>query len=380
MRCANLILAVVACGLTACHTVPLFGSPVSSSPAAPPPLQVYSVEWWKQLVRPEPFEYAPREAASPAFDKETRRVILLTRDGIVRALSAEGKEVWTFTTRGRFEAPATVSEGVAYVPGEDGFLYALDVRTGKPVWTYDAKEDLGTAPVLVDGKVLVASLTDTLYVVDQKTGKWLWQYRRDAPSGFSIHGASRPLVSQGIVYVGFADGHLVALTLADGAVKWDKALSGEGQFVDVDTSPVMDDAGHLYAASYKDGVYALDPATGDILWHTAVAGITQLTLAGGTLYAAGDQQLQALSITGGQTLWAVTLKGKSARQPVLARNFLIVPVQDALVFVDPITGKERLAWDPGEGVSAPPLWTGSRLYVLSNMGYVYEMRLTGRGG
>lgn len=378
MRRANLLLAVAACGLvTACRGIPLYGSPAASPSAAP--VELFSVDWWHELVQPEPFEYAPRESAGPAFDKESKRVVVCTRDGKVRAFDWDGKPVWDFTTHGKFSAGAAIADGLVFVPGSDGLLYALDVRNGKQVWTYEAKEELGTVPVIADGKVLVTSLTDTLYVVEEKTGKWLWQYRRDTPTGFTIHGASRPLVYQGVAYAGFSDGHLVALALNDGAIKWDKALSSsEGQFIDVDTSPVIDDAGHLYAASYKDGVFALDPATGDLVWHTATAGITQLLVAGGTLFIGGDQQLGALSTTSGQSFWSVNLKGKSARQPVLARQMLIVPVQDALVFVDPITGRERMAWDPGQGITATPAVAGSRLYVLSNVGNVYALRLAGR--
>ena len=145
----------------------------------------------------------------------------------------------------------------------------------------------------------------------------------------------------------------------------------------MDTSPALDEAGHLYVASYKDGVFALDANTGDVIWHTATAGVTQSLLAGGTLFATGDRQLQALTTASGRSLWAVTLKGKSAHQPVLVRDMLVVPLNDVLVFVDPLTGKEKVGWDPGQGVSATPVWTGTRLYVLSNLGFLYAMRLAG---
>ncbi|HLL53578.1 MAG TPA: PQQ-binding-like beta-propeller repeat protein, partial [Myxococcaceae bacterium] len=163
-------------------------------------------------------------------------------------------------------------------------------------------------------------------------------------------------------------------------VKWDKALSPEGQFIDVDTTPVVDENGRVYAASYKEGLYALDAATGDTLWHTNTAGVTQLLHAGGTIYASGDQQMQAVSVATGRALWAVALKGKSAQLPVLAQGYLVIPIHDALVFVDPLTGRQRVAWDPGQGVSSTPAWSGSHLYVLSNLGYIYSMRLAGRRG
>ena len=70
-----------------------------------------------------------------------------------------------------------------------------------------------------------------------------------------MRGTSRPVVGDGQVYMGFADGHLVALDLEKGVALWDKQLSTSGgtQFLDVDTTPVLAD-GKLFVASYKDGV------------------------------------------------------------------------------------------------------------------------------
>jgi outer membrane protein assembly factor BamB len=59
---------------------------------------------------------------------------------------------------------------------------------------------------------------------------------------------------------------------------------------------------------------------------------------------------------------------------------LLVPNQRSLLFVDPRTGKSRLAWNPGDGISAAPRVLGSKAYILSNNGYLYALRLRGGGG
>ena len=58
---------------------------------------------------------------------------------------------------------------------------------------------------------------------------------------------------------------------------------------------------------------------------------------------------------------------------------LLVPNYRSLLFVDPTTGQSRLAWNPGDGVSAAPQVAGSTAYVLSNNGYLYALRLRGMG-
>jgi outer membrane protein assembly factor BamB len=243
--------------------------------------------------------------------------------------------------------------------------------------------------------VLVTSSQDTLFAVDAQTGKWTWQYKRDLPQGFTVRGASAPVAEDGLVYAGFADGFLVAVGLDDGVARWERRLtiSGGQQFKDVDSSPVLDEDGRLYAASYKDGVFALDAKTGDILWTSPRGGVTSLILRGDVLFCTGDGTLTAIEIRTGRALWSLDLsdrtpKGKSnnaGRAPIMTRGYVVVPTSTALAFVDPSVGKVRAAWNPGRGVTATPTRFvsargGNRLYVLTNLGTLYALQLVGSGG
>lgn len=342
----------------------------------------YEIDWWVKLVTPGLLEVGPRELGAPAVDPDTGRIFTLTRDGQVRALNpAEGRIEWTFSAGHRFYAAAAVHQGVVFVPGGDGILYALQANTGKELWRYAAADALVSAPVVADGKVLVQARNEVLYAVDATSGKWLWQYRRDAPIGFSILGASQPLVSFGTAYVGFADGTIVALKVEDGTVTWQRGLSAEGtQFLDVDTSPVLDEAGRLYAASYRDGVFALDPQTGDTTWQAKLPGVTSLLTRGEVVFASGVDQVVAVHGETGRTLWTFPLPGRAASQPTIVAGKLVVPADSSMLFLDPATGKRLVEWDPGQGVSAPVTAVGSRIYVLSNNGFLYAMRVAGGRG
>ena len=405
MRGLALSAALVFVG---CKAIPLGGDPTMpqvDTRVSPP--AVYHVDWWTRLVFTgelpglrgnDPvgmLEYKPQESARPAVDPDTERIIVATRDGFVRCLSpVDGHVEWQQATHGRFYAGSVVVDGIVYVPGGDGVLYALRVLTGEQVWQYKSGEELVTVPVVKEGKVLVASQSETLFAVDTQTGKWVWQYKRNAPSGFTVRGTAQPLVRDGLAYMGFADGALVALGLQDGVARWERrlTLSGGVQFLDVDTAPVMDDAGQLFAASYKDGIYALDAKTGDILWSSARSGVTSLLLQGAVLIAAGDGTISALETRQGKVLWTLDLSDKDSKgrganaggAPMLARGYVVVPTSTALAFVDPGSGRVRAAWNPGRGVTATPakyssLRVGSRLYVLSNLGTVYALQLVGHG-
>jgi outer membrane protein assembly factor BamB len=274
-----------------------------------------------------------------------------------------------------------VQDNVVYVPGGDGTLYALNSLTGVELWRWASGEELASTPIISSGKLLVASQTDTLFALDLVNGKWLWQYRRDQPSGFTIRGASAPLVDGAVAYIGFSDGYVVAVNIADGTVKWEKALSGQtGQFLDVDSTPAIDETGRLFVASYKDGVYALDSATGELQWHNTRGGVTSLLPKGQVVFTAGDAHVGAVFAEDGKAMWNLDLGSRAGRSPVFARGMLIVPTNTALTFIDPLNGHPRTSWNPGKGVSATPARWSSRIYVLSNLGTLYALRLKGHGG
>jgi len=380
-----LALLLVLCG---CKTVPLTNDP--NAPARDrgvSPAALYEIDWWQPLVKLALLEYLPAETARPAVDPETERIVVGTRDGVLHCLSPiDGKVEWEFKTYSRFFAGAAIDQGVVYAPGGDGILYAFRVRNGEKLWEYKAGEELVTTPVIVGNKVLVTSQSDTLFVVDTATGKWLWQYRRDQPSGMTVRGAAAPVIHDGLVYQGFSDGSLVAMTLEEGAVKWERRIttSPGPNFLDVDSPAVFDESGRVYVASYKDGVTALDAKTGDLVWISAQQGITSLISRGDVLFTAGDGNVGALHAVDGRALWTLNLSDKAklanaGRAPVMVKGLLVVPTATSLVFVDPAAGRARTAWNPGKGITATPTRSGSRLYVLSNLGTVFAMRLKGGG-
>ncbi len=386
MRSLFASLLLVLCG---CKTIALTNDP--NAPARDrhvSPQAMYEIDWWRPLVKLALLEYFPAETARPAVDPVTERIIVGTRDGMLHCLSpANGHVEWEFKTFSRFFAGATIDQGIAYVPGGDGTLYALRVRNGEKVWEYKAGEELVTTPVIEGNKLLVTSQSDTLFVVDAQTGKWIWQYRRDQPSGMTVRGAATPVVHDGLVYQGFSDGTLVAMTIEDGTVKWERKITTTAgtNFLDVDSSAVFDEAGHVFVASYQDGVTALDAKTGDLVWISNKPGITSLIARGDVLLTAGDGDVGAMHALDGRSLWTLNLSDKqklanAGRAPVMVKGMMVVPTSTSLVFVDPAAGRARVSWNPGKGITATPTKSGSRLYVLSNLGTVFAMHLKGGGG
>ena len=376
-RAALPILAAAA--LVGCAgKAPVLADPFSREPAAP--LAVYSIDYWHAMVeRSTTMEFVPREFATPAVDPASGRVVVGTRDGVLRSVTIDGKVRWSVVTPAPFYAGALIRDGVVYSPGGDGVLRAIKADTGAILWTYDCGEELVTVPVLAEGKVLVASQSATLYAVEAADGKWVWQYRRTPPVGFILRGASTPVVRDGMVYLGFSDGHAAALDAKTGAAAWDRVLSTGTQFIDVSSTPGFDSTGNLIVASYKDGLFSLDPKTGDTVWQSSASGLAYVLVRGSVIFAAGEDRVGAYSAETGKGIWLLSLPDRAGQQPAFASGLLLVPTGKALLFVDPVSGKILRRFDPGKGVTATPGVYGPDALVLSNLGFVYGLHVTQPG-
>ena len=373
------LLAIALATLGGCAArAPVLSDPFSREPAAA--LAVFSIDYWHPLVETATtMEFVPREFATPAVDPVSGRVVVGTRDGVLRSVNIDGKVRWTVNTPTPFYAGVLIKDGVVYSPGGDGLLRAIKADTGQVLWSYDCGEELVTVPVLAEGRVLVASQSATLYAVDMKDGKWLWQYRRTPPAGFILRGASTPVVRDGVVYLGFSDGHAAALEAKTGAALWDRVLSTGTQFIDVSSTPGFDAAGHLIVASYKDGLFALDAKTGDTVWQTSASGLAYVLVRGRVVFAAGEDRIGAWSSETGKNIWVTTLPDRAGQQPAFASGMLLVPTGRALLFVDPVSGRILRRFDPGKGVTATPGVYGPDALVLSNLGFVYGLHVTQPG-
>jgi len=376
-RAALITVALGVLGGCASSHAPVLQDPFSR--AASPPLAVFSIDYWHALLESNTMEFVPREFATPAVDPASGRVVVGTKDGVLRSVGIDGRVKWAISTPTPFSAGVLIRDGIVYAPGGDGVLRALKADTGALLWSYDCGEELVTVPVLAEGQVLVASQSATLYAVNAADGKWLWQYRRTPPAGFILRGASTPVVRDGVIYLGFSDGHAAALEAKTGSALWDRVLSTGTQFIDVSSTPSFDAQGHLIVASYKDGIFALDPKTGDTVWQTGASGLAYVLVRGSVVFASGEDRIAAYSSESGKALWVTQLPDRAGQQPTFASGLILLPTGKALLFINPVTGGILRRFDPGKGVTATPGVYGPDAVVLSNLGFVYGLHVTQPG-
>ncbi len=133
-----------------------------------------------------------------------------------------------------FEAAPLVVDGVMYVSGFDGYVWALDAASGKLLWQYQHSTPLDLAlccgninrgVAVAGGKVYLATLNAHLVALDARTGTKVWeQVFGDIRAGESATLA--PLVVKDLVVVGASGGeygvrgHLDAFDARTGARRW----------------------------------------------------------------------------------------------------------------------------------------------------------------
>jgi outer membrane protein assembly factor BamB len=152
-----------------------------------------------------------------------------------------------------------IADGMAYVPGKDRILYAIDLTTGQLMWHYDygaatgTTEDGGRSTAALSGRKLVFGTPVGVAAVDAVTGKQLWLSEDAGPSDTEI--LSSPLITgpgndQVVVY-GNLTGDIKVVSLATGAPLYSYQTKG---YV---ISSAADSAGNLIIGSSDGFLYDL---------------------------------------------------------------------------------------------------------------------------
>ncbi len=114
------------------------------------------------------------------------------------------------------ESLPLVVDGIMYVSGPPGDVYALDAKTGLTLWRFHRKQDVvnpyqinpsNRGVAVLDGRVFFGTLDDNLIALDAHTGRELWEVRvADTLEGFTLTGA--PLAINGKIIMGSSGGEM----------------------------------------------------------------------------------------------------------------------------------------------------------------------------
>jgi outer membrane protein assembly factor BamB len=234
------------------------------------------------------------EWSNAAYDDG--RVYVVNGGGVLTAFDAvTGTTVWSKKLPGQsdFSSPPTAAGGMVFTGGTglNGTVYGVDGATGTVVWTADVLGGVASSPALSADAVFVSYACVQAYAFSRTDGTPIWHH----DGGCSGYGGATPALWQGSLWArdtassnlvldatsgaelglfsatvipafagqrGFFLNHstLQALDVGTRALLW--TFTGDGALT---SAPLVVNE-VVYIGSTNGQLYALDPATGTILW------------------------------------------------------------------------------------------------------------------
>ncbi|MBS3821115.1 MAG: PQQ-binding-like beta-propeller repeat protein [Phycisphaerae bacterium] len=213
--------------------------------------------------------------------------------------------LWRFKTGDSVRSTPAVRDGMAYVGSYDGKVYAVRLRDGRKRWATPTGDGVESSPLLLEELLVVGSRDGKVYALDLRTGRPRWTFETGgvvmaSPNLVTLDDGAR------LIVVGSYDGKLYALDAANGKQRWtcdtEHYLSGAAAVMTVDAQPhvvfggcdgyvrlvdaasgklvrkislesyvpgtVVVDDNRLYAATFNNGLFALDLPKLETAWQT----------------------------------------------------------------------------------------------------------------
>ncbi|MFH1520599.1 MAG: PQQ-binding-like beta-propeller repeat protein [Candidatus Micrarchaeota archaeon] len=236
--------------------------------------------------------------------------ILWTRtinSSYIYGMSANQKEIFLTTNNGLYlmdkinvtKLLVNFSDSVVGLPtaGPDFVIYGKgnELRrvkeNGDTLWKM--KLDQGTfwtsRPVIENGVVYIGALDNQMHAYIANNGLEIWQMKT---RNWIM---STPVLSNGIVYFGSNDGNVYALDSGSGNVKWETET-----YLAIQTrleSGIMGGEEVVFVGSSDKSIYAISKDKGQILWKGVVGGVVgdPLFYQNMIIFGSGDGQISAYS-------------------------------------------------------------------------------------
>jgi outer membrane protein assembly factor BamB len=197
------------------------------------------------------------------------RVYATTGFGVVAAFDAvSGTEVWRTRLPTPLRAAPAVDAGRVFVTSQDGQLVALNADTGEQLWQANATVEpasiLGPgSPSIALDTVVAGFPSGELFALRVENGRTAWQDQLSRTGRTTALGAlsgiaASPVIDRGRVFAIGHGGRMVALELATGTRVWEREFAGVNA-----PWPVGD---WVFAVTVEAELVALTRADGKIRW------------------------------------------------------------------------------------------------------------------
>ncbi len=281
---------------------------------------------------------------------------------------ANGTERWHFPQEldrniTFFSAPQLSADGQLIVGGYDGVLYSLNPQNGQVNWTFaEAKGRYIGSPLVTSEGIFAPNDDKSLYAVDL-SGNPLWA----VPFTANDPNWSQPATNEvcDCIYLASMDHEIYAIEPATGNLLWQTEDLG-GAIVGTPTSSAD---GQLYTGTFLNQMNGIDAANGKILWQFPTENWVWAgpAIDGDTLYF-GDLsgKFYALDRQSGASLWQVQPGGAIVGTPLITADGIYFTTEDgSLVSVTP-EGAIQFNQNFGSPLYTAPVAAGEMILISAS--------------
>lgn len=260
-------------------------------------------------------------------------------------------------------------DGAVYVASEEGQLFSLDPATGDKNWTVDTEHVLSGGVGAGDGVILVGTFSGEVLAYDDKgsrlwkalvtsevlsppqiergvigvrsgdgrifgldsvDGSQKWVYQGSTPS-LTVRSSAGIALSRGAVFAGFAGGRMVAVSLFNGNVGWEAAVSQPRgvteleRMTDVTSLPAIGEES-ICAVAYQGRVGCFSLMDGSQMWTRKASSSAGLSMDSDYIYVSEDKGiLAAYDKRSGAGMWKQSKLGsKNLSAPLVHEHHIVV--------------------------------------------------------
>ena len=218
-----------------------------------------------------------------------------------------GKSIWEIKTEQIISGGLGFGSDVIAFGTLNGYVFSYDIN-GKLLWKSKVSSTVLSAPVIIEDTVLVRTMDNNIHAFGLKDGAKKWIFNRQGPA-LTLRSSASLVSSDGVIYVGYPGGKLVAIRLDNGTLLWEtsvaqpKGITEVERIVDITSPPVIDGM-VIYAVAYNGRIAAVDRINGRVIWNRDISSFTGMNIEGGRIYLShSGGAVYSLDNTTGKTFW-----------------------------------------------------------------------------
>jgi outer membrane protein assembly factor BamB len=312
------------------------------------------------------------------------KIITVDAKGLLQATNREnGSVLWKKHLNIRITQGVAGNNDKVFVSTDSGYILALNSKDGSQLWQQSLNKNILNNPYYDDKNVYIQTTDGTIYSLASGDGAINWDYKMTGPD-LTLYSTSSPTIWRNLVIAGFSNGKIVAFNKNNGTPQWDyqvsepKGMSSIQRMNDVSSKPLIIDE-MLYAVSYQGKVIALDLQNGVKRWEHDLSSISDMVAGKKHLYVSDTEgTVWALNRATGQVLWQ---QPNLHMRKLSGTNYIndMILVGDYEGYLHGLSSEHggfiaRIKQSKG-GIRVAPIVKDDIIYILDNSGKLAAYKL-----